>query len=483
MKAKIWVLGYLILVVGTLVFVGIQVIKIDPFFHYHAPYINSYYYELDNQGSQNDGIVKHFEYDALITGTSMTENFKTSELDKIFGTTSIKVAYAGASFKTVNDNLEIALANNKDISTVVRGLDIQLFFTSSDYVKIDPNFKTPTYLYDNNIFNDVNYIFNRDIVFRRVYPMSIDRKAYDFIPGITSFDDYSDWMEYFTFGINSIDSSNDLENHEIGEPVHLSDADREMITDNIYQNVVSLAEAYPDVTFYYFITPYSALWWQPYASNGSVYEIVEAENCVIEQILQTDNIKLYSFNNKTDITTDINNYRDQIHYASWVNSLILQWMHDGEGLLTIDNYENYLNDELSFYSTYDYSQLKNQEDYENDYYAEALFNEEINGVAPIKYMEDNLRYSYEEGTKTPTLIVDDISDYKYLVFYGLKKSEQEWPTVTVYAKNNDNLLPEKITANYYESEDDYLQYLIDVSQIEGAVTIVLDSEYNDIVLY
>lgn len=64
---------------------GICVLRVDPFIHYHKPLTNAYFYPLDNQRSQNDGILKHFEYNALITGTSMTENFKTSELDELFG--------------------------------------------------------------------------------------------------------------------------------------------------------------------------------------------------------------------------------------------------------------------------------------------------------------------------------------------------------------------------------------------------------------
>lgn len=480
MKAKIWVLGYFILIIGTLTFVGIQVIKIDPFFHYHAPYVDSYYYEIDNERSQNDGIIKHFQYDAIITGTSMTTNFKTSELDELFGTNAIKVAYSGSPFKLTHDALETALITNDDITTVVRSLDMQLYFYKSDYVDEDDDFQAPTYLYDNNILNDVHYIFNRDVVFRRVYPMCTDRKKDDFMPGITSFDDYDYTMEY-PFGINSADYDNDLNNREIGEPHHLSDTERETVADNIYRNITSLAEEYPDVTFYYFIPPYSALWWQQHVNDGAIYTMIEAEKCAIEKILPADNIKLYSYNNKTDITTDINNYKDKIHYASWINSLILQWMHDGEGLLTSDNYEEYLNEELAFYSTYDYSQLANQEDYDNDYYAEALLNEELNGAAPIEYTKDNLQYIYDEESKIPALTVDDISDYKYLVFYGEKKSEQEWPSITVYTENNET--PLTITANYYDSGNEYLQYLIDVSQLEGAVTIVLDDEYNDIVLY
>lgn len=94
-----------------------------PFFHYHKPNTERYYYMLNNERSQNDGISKHFDYDALITETSMAQNFIASEMDKIFGTNSIKVCYSGGSYKEINDNLVVALKYNPDLKTIVRGLE------------------------------------------------------------------------------------------------------------------------------------------------------------------------------------------------------------------------------------------------------------------------------------------------------------------------------------------------------------------------
>ena len=119
----------------------------------------------------------------------------------------------------------------------------------------------------------------------------------------------------------------------------------------------------------------------------TIYRQIEAEGLIVEEILKHDNIKLYSFNNLTDITTDLNNYKDASHYGSWINSLMLQYMHDDECLLSYENYEDYLQEELSFYISFDYEQLNNQVDYENDYFADALLNEKINGVVPINFSE------------------------------------------------------------------------------------------------
>ena len=373
MKSKLWIIGYLVLVVGALTIAGAWVVKVDPFFHYHKPLTEAYYYNLNNQRSQNDGISKYFDYDALITGTSMTQNFKTTELDAIFGTDSIKVPFSGGSYREINDNLINALAHNANLKIIIRGLDMDFFLQDKDAMRLELG-DYPTYLYDKNIFNDVKYVFNRDVLFNRVYPMALANDNEGFEPGITSFDEYSNWMAGYTFGVNTV-CPDGVVVQNAGVPVHLTDAEREAVLENIHQNVTSLAGQYPEVTFYYFFTPYSAVWWQAYVNAGTIYRQIEAEELVIEEILKHDNIKLYSFNNLTDITTDLNNYKDELHYGSWINSLMLQYMYDDKCLLTYENYEEYLEAELSFYTSFDYGQLNNQVDYEDDYFAESLLNE------------------------------------------------------------------------------------------------------------
>lgn len=83
----------------TFILAAINVI-VDPFFHYHKP-LPGLFYILNNERYQNNGILKHFDYDAIITGTSMTENFKTSEFDKLFNVNSIKIPFSGATFKEI----------------------------------------------------------------------------------------------------------------------------------------------------------------------------------------------------------------------------------------------------------------------------------------------------------------------------------------------------------------------------------------------
>ncbi len=355
MKSKYWMAGWFVLVGIMLSVIARFVYDVDPYFHYHKPDTKKYFYKLNNQRSQNDGISKHFDYNALITGTSMTENFKTSELDEIFGVSSIKVSYSGGSYKEINDNLIVAFANNPKLKTVVRCLDYGYLFDDKDHMRNDLG-KYPTYLYDYNPFNDVFYLFNKDVIFSLAYNMSSDANKKGFKPGITPFDKYSRWQEYYKFGADKVLPDGVRYNPSNNE-VHLNDNDRKKIYENITQNITSLADKHQEATFYYFFPPYSAAWWINSLNDGSVYKWLEAEQYAIELILEHKNIKLFSFNNCTDITTNLDNYKDATHYGEWINTLILRSMHEGKRLLTKENYKEYLSEEKRFYTTFDYNSL------------------------------------------------------------------------------------------------------------------------------
>lgn len=509
MKAKNWLIIWTVLT-GILLFcMGKSVFETDPYFHYRKPDLSKYYYELDNQRSQNDGILRNFEYDAIITGSSMTENFKTSEMDELFGTNSVKVPFQGASFKEVNDNLRVAFNNNSSIKTVVRGLDLSLFLQDKDTMRYELDMY-PTYLYDDNIFNDVKYLFNKEVIFDRVYKMRQKKGEQGFKPGITSFDEYSCWQKDASFGKNEV-LREGLEYCDSDAQVHLSEEEKKVIYENVVQNITSLPGEYTDVDFYYFFTPYSAAWW----ASQNVCRQVEAEKIVIELLLQYPNIHLYSFNNRTDITTDLNNYMDTSHYGQWFNSLILKWMKDGHYLLTEDNYLEYLDDELCFYTSFNYECLNEQVDFENDFYTDAFFEKKLEGIEPVSLLGNSKidvsissaelvenQYQGEEGIKCTgrldrisdndpdlgeyllnkeyigaKIYVEDIGEHDYLICYGKKLKEHGQPGIFVY--DEQGRVIGSTTANCYDLNNEWYMYSVDLKDYDGEITVILNGGYID----
>ena len=512
-KHKIWIIIYFVLVFGALAFIGGLTYKVDPFIHFHKPDTSKYFYKLENQRSLNYGIINHFDYSGLITGTSMAENFKTSEADTIFDCSFIKVCSSGATFKETNDYLESALACNDDLRIIIRGLDMGMFFDDSERMREDLG-EYPTYLYDDNVFNDVKYLYNGDVLFSHVYPMIKEKNEDSFTPGITSFDEYSNWTGTWVFGKNTL-YPDGVTVRETPANQEITEEEKDTIIENIRLNVTDIADEYPNVKFYYFFTPYSIQWWQSQKDCGLLYKQIEAERVIIEEILKYDNIKLFSFNCLSEITTDLNNYKDNIHYGEWVNSLLLKYMSEDKYLLTYENYESYLTEERELYYNYDYAQLNAQEDYINDKYVVALYNEKINGVEPLhidlrdnglvaiqnaEIVED--QYNGANGILCTGCIqrpseseisvsdylrdteyigfkysVDDISKYKYLVFYGKKISDHGQLGVYVY-DNNGNELTE-CTQRYNDLDNEWHQYLIDISQFGGGATIIFNGGYID----
>lgn len=81
------------------------------------------------------------------------------------------------------------------------------------------------------------------------------------------------------------------------------------------------------------------------------------EKYAIELILECPNIKLFSFNTMTDITTNLDNYKDTLHYGEWINSKMLEFMKNDVGLLTKENYKKYIEEEKALYLNYPYNDL------------------------------------------------------------------------------------------------------------------------------
>lgn len=337
------------IVTGLLAVMGTTAV-IDPYFHYHKP-LKALEYPLYNERYQNDGIIKHFDYDAIITGTSMTQNFKTTEFDTLFHTQSIKVPFAGAGFKEITENLSRAIKANPDIRYILRGIDYNAILFDKDFSTYD---SYPDYLYDDNIFNDTKYLLNKDIFLNGSLEVLNFTKAGLKTP---TFDEYNNWMKGRTFGKEAILSSYPPPSMEEVKSVPLTNEDLKNLRENIHQNFIVLANENPDIEFYLFITPYSIYFWDSLYRTGNLERQLEAEKIAIEMLLGCNNIKLFSFYNNYDMICNADNYKDTVHYSEDINSKMLNWMHDLEYQLTLENYRDYCNYIYEFYTTFNYDSL------------------------------------------------------------------------------------------------------------------------------
>lgn len=347
--AKRWFIKCIVFLVSVLVLITMLVVIVDPYFHFHKPF-SFISYRLYDERYINDGISRHFDYDAIITGTSMAQNYKVSELNELFGVNAVKETFSGAGFQEITDNLDRALKRNPNIKKVFYSLDYNGLIREYDWCKYLDEY--PTYLYDDNVVNDVRYIFNKTVLYHGVLTdvmMTIKGQP------STTMDEYSSWdkelgLEYILNQYNREDIYGYL------KPT-LEEREEKIVRQNIQTNLIELANRYPNVEFYMFYSPYSIIYWDDLMMDNAIERQLMAEEVADEMLLKCKNIKLYNFNDQYDIITNLDNYRDKEHYGAHINSSILKWISEDTGLLNEDNYMERVMEERSFFMNYDYDSI------------------------------------------------------------------------------------------------------------------------------
>ncbi len=349
--SKGWALGFFGAVGVLLLLLCGKTLLLDPYFHYHKPLPGIAVPGLDSR-YQNDGILRNFDYDTIITGSSMAENFKSSELDALFGVHSVKVALFGSTYHEIYLQTQTALKRTPNLKMVFQCLDYNGLIRDPQELRYDASWY-PQYLYDDNPFNDVYYLMNKTVLLTAtdyVLQQTLEGKP------AFSMDEYCRWADWYALGRDAINETYTRPGKSTATHP-LTDEDRATIQENLELNVLSLAEENPDVTFYLFFSPYSIFFWDRMDRTGNLQRQLDAEKYAIELLLTCDNIRLYSFFDEYDMVCDADNYRDAGHYGEHINSRILQWMREDEHRLTKENYENYCAANAAFYGSYDYDAL------------------------------------------------------------------------------------------------------------------------------
>ena len=346
--ARKWFIKCIAALIFILVITALTVFIVDPYFHYHKP-LSFLTYRLSEERYINDGISRHFDFDALITGTSMAQNFKPSEMDALFGTNSVKETFSGAGYQELSENLERNLTRNPNLKTVLWVVDYNGFLRDYDWVQYE---SYPTYLYDDNIFNDVSYLYNKAILYHGV--LTNIRMTLTHTPS-TTMDEYSAWER--DCGLDIIMQSYDREHVNTNVDTGFGQNEYDAVVKTIDTNIVQLVNRFPDVTFYILYPPYSICYFDALDIKGTLSRQLQAEQTATELLLECPNVKLYNFFDQYDIVCDPDNYCDDGHYNARVNSLILKWISEGTGLITKENYLEKLEAERKFYGNYDYDSI------------------------------------------------------------------------------------------------------------------------------
>ena len=204
----------------------------------------------------------------------MMQNFKTSQFDELFGTKSIKVTLTGENYWSVDQEIRKIFDVKSDVKCIFRCLDYHMVFR----YKTDYNYEgVPIYLYDDNLLNDVQYIFNKDIFLYNtlgVIKYNLEGKK------TTDMDTYSEWSSVYPSGREYVLRDYRMPEEKTAVQKEFSERDAQIVRKNVEENVLDMVRAHPETTFYFYTPPYSIAWWYTQQCYGETFcATLRRKNC------------------------------------------------------------------------------------------------------------------------------------------------------------------------------------------------------------
>lgn len=315
---------------------------VDPFFHYHDPDPEGEVWF--DQRAQGAGLLRSQEYETVLMGSSLAANYRPFWFDVFYNTSTVKVTFPNGGFGEFTQALDYAYTQ-RDVERVIFGLDPNLLARSPAE---EPD-QLPDYLYDGNIWNDGQYLLNKDALLRSGYTLLKKAKG-----ETQTIQDAFVWDGNVFFSRELALAG--YERPEETDAALSADAFLENGRENL-SVVTGWLEAHPDTEFIFFFSPYSILFWDKMDRLGQTEAMLALLEETTETLLRYDNAELQFFMADTDVITNLDNYADHIHVAGRVTYRMAQAMPTGEYRLTAENRAEVLDGLRDFVVHYDYDQI------------------------------------------------------------------------------------------------------------------------------
>jgi hypothetical protein len=295
---------------------------------------------------QDAGLIHSQDFDTVLMGTSLAIHFRQSDIDRMLGVKSLKLALSGSSSR--EQAFVIAAALRRHPKRVIWEVDDWIFHDAPD---IDSNIYIPADLYRRNMKGLAGYLLSgamaREsawIVARSIPPLE------PMVARLTN-------EVMFKFPLSRVDDINALRSdldvaaaynakralaafRRITDPVRskylADDTDYNMKVRVFERDAIGLIAANPDVTFDIYMPPHSILQWvamRDAAPPGTLNRVYDFSAYFCRRLAAFPNVRLHDFRSVSEVTHDLNNYTDVIHHSPAVDLKLLSWLAEGKYLV------------------------------------------------------------------------------------------------------------------------------------------------------
>ena len=276
---------------------------------------------------QNPGIAKNYDYDTVIIGSSVAENFKPSLINQSLAMHAIKLTLQAANAREEKIILETALSSG-NVKNVILGID-DFSFKSND----GPRSNFPYHLYHFSTLTDkLQYVLNIGHL-KSIVQMIVANVTHR---GNLNLEQAYSWE--YDFSENRV-----INNWSILKKNHL--AIEQFPLNKMQQNfdttILHIIKNNPQVSFYLFYPPYSYLAYKKMLADGDLENFLKFKQHIFAATQSLANVKIFDFQTETNITTHLNNYKDIIHYSKNINDYMVLNFKNTHYLVTASNIDNF----------------------------------------------------------------------------------------------------------------------------------------------
>lgn len=319
----------LLCMILMLVMTGMMYI-IDPFFQYH---VKDHQYML-NTKYVSPGLIKNYDYDSIMIGSSMTQNFDMEDFAEQMDCKPLLIGSGGINLQEMVEYIELAQSQGKASDYYICA-DLYLFAQENDSTNIQ-------YLFEDSALSTIKYVLSFEAWFRFM-PVDVALTTAKKL-GITlpttfekkmSISSYQYWGDEEIYGEDIV-----IERYKNGR-YSISDVD----TENLYQRMVEQIDLLfenldsSNENIYFFFPPYSALYWCEVQDKGYFEQYLMAKEYFVQKAM-ADGCIVYDFQSE-ELIQDLNNYKDYTHYSPQINSWMTKCFSEGKNIVTEDNILEY----------------------------------------------------------------------------------------------------------------------------------------------
>lgn len=300
---------------------------VDPFQFYRKA-ANPMFSE--NQRYQNPGLVKNYDYDALVIGTSMSENFRKSYIDNKLGVDSLRTSISGGTIYEQMLTERLAVSSNKNLKKIIWIVDI--FSLARGLNETRAKFPFPEFMYTKNVLQG----FFRYLLSTHIFIESL-RKLGKFHETL-SLETLNNWNDKVKF---SVDITLNKYRQQIFVFRPTPDV-AENVERNINESLLSNIDR--DIEYIVIFPPYSFIFYceGDYKINHEMIDFwFKAKAQFSSAAKNFSNVTIYDFQDAYEIIYDLNNYKDPSHYSQAVNDWMIDRIADKDERYLVRNEETY----------------------------------------------------------------------------------------------------------------------------------------------